>query len=339
MISAQNCPVCQAPLKGDALTCPQCGAGVSICYPPPDAELPRQERARVLMEEAERCQAAGALECARQLAHEALTLRPDCPAIHSLLGCIQQQLGHDSAARLHFQAALAVTPPAETVPPQPAVRQAPNAWMAVIVFGCLLFSGLATLFVFLPSAQKTQQAALLVTQNNHPPQRTPTPWTWRIPAPRASRLDNPAPPVPVDMPVDTTKPAVNTTVTTHVPPPPPTGAVLGPVAHAHAVVAITEPTLDMAESAYFRGDFDEAATLYEALLRRSDASNPRIHQDLAWCYQQLGNSGKATQHLSEAVRGYQSILEHDPQNAAAQHGIAACQAALRAVREKHAATP
>ncbi|OPZ80928.1 MAG: hypothetical protein BWY76_03198 [bacterium ADurb.Bin429] len=82
--------------------------------------------------------------------------------------------------------------------------------------------------------------------------------------------------------------------------------------------------------------------MYEALLRASESPNPRIHQDLAWCYQQLGNSGKATQHLTEAVRGYQRVLVDDPQNAAAQHGIAACQAALRALRvsrEKTALAP
>ncbi|HOF88556.1 MAG TPA: hypothetical protein PLZ36_10700, partial [Armatimonadota bacterium] len=79
----------------------------------------------------------------------------------------------------------------------------------------------------------------------------------------------------------------------------------------------------------------------ESLLRASETPNPRLHQDLAWCYQQLGNSGKATQHLGEAVRGYQRVLMDEPHNAAAQHGIAACQAALRSLRasRENAALP
>lgn len=289
-----------------------------------DVGSAHQARAHNLLDDARRCQEQGNLERARALAHKALTLQPDCAATHSLLGCIHQQLGHDATARLHFRAALAVTPPTEEATASVAARPKANPWMTIIALGCILFSGLATLFAFLPSAQKTQHAALLETRKAQPTPSISPEWSWTMPTPRPSPVQNPTQPV---------TPISDTHVTptdSELPPAPPSGTILGPVARNRTGAPAGEPTLDQADQASFRGDFDQAATMYEALLRR-DPANPRIHQDLAWCYQRLGNSDKATQHLSDAIHGYQSLLVDDPQNSAAQRGITACQAALRAL--------
>jgi len=196
---------------------------------------------------------------------------------------------------------------------------------------------LATLFAFLPAARRTQHAALIET-------KTPAPlspsWRWSMPAPQSLPPETPAQPVSTVVTVEAPAPPP-TPVDEDIPPPPPSGAVLGPVARTQPALTMSAPTLEMAEAAYFRGEYDDAAALYESLLRASETPNPRLHQDLAWCYQQLGNSGKATQHLGEAVRGYQRVLMDEPHNAAAQHGIAACQAALRSLRasRENAALP
>ncbi len=323
------CPQCGVLLTGDERLCPQCGALQFTACQPISSHDPRHERARLLQEEAQRCLEDGQVERARQLAHEALTLRPDCAAIHSLLGCIQQKLGHESAAKLHFQAALAVAPPSPAATPR-ASRPRVNVWMAFVAFGCVLFSGLATVFAFLPATQKTRHAALM----SAPPPRViqqPTPeWSWRMPPPRQSYTHDPTPEVRT---VSVTKVAVpDAPPAAASPPAPPPGTVLGPAARPSAGALMHEPTLDQADLAYFNQQYDQAAMQYEALLRRGDTADPRIHQDLACCYQHLGNSGKATQHLHAALRGYQAALMDDPQNAAAQRGAAACQAALRELR-------
>lgn len=330
MSPATICPQCGVALEGDERLCPQCGAlQFTACHPGTSTE-PRHVRAGMLLEEAQRCLDDGHIERARQLAHEALTLRPDCPAIHSLLGCIQQKLGHESAARLHFKAALAVTPPSPATATR-IVRPRANAWMAFVAFGCILFSGLATVFAFLPASSKTRSAALIHMQRARTPMQTPPAWTWQMPAPRQSSESKPSPIQDVSVV------KVTTATTAHPiepvkPPAPPAGTILGPAAQTPARMASAEPSLEKADLAYFNQDYDLAAMQYEALLRRGDATDPRIHQDLACCYQHLGNSGKATQHLHEALRGYQAALMDDPQNAAAQRGVAACQAALRELR-------
>ncbi len=52
---------------------------------------------------------------------------------------------------------------------------------------------------------------------------------------------------------------------------------------------------------FFRGEYDKAIALYETIVQVDQT--PRIYRDLAWCYQQLGNSPKALEYLGLAVRG------------------------------------
>jgi hypothetical protein len=324
-MTAHYCCHCGKRADDDAVYCAQCGAPLSGHD---DLVLP--DRADQLLAAARLHQEAGDLEAARRCAHEALSLRPDCAAIHSMLGCLHQQMGHESSARLHFQAALAITPPAApaTEMPEPAAaRPHGTLWVTLVLAGCIIFSALAMLFVFRDSTHATEQAALLHTLQRPPLPVTPQ-WTWHPPAPAQVVMPAPAPVTHSD----TALVSSTTTVRPQPPaidvPPPPPDQTLGAASGPRTVVLVGAPTIEKAEQAYFRGDYERAATIYEALIRDSSASDPRLHQDLAWCYQQLGSSGKATQHLNEAIRGFEGVLASDPRNTAAQQGLSTCQTAL-----------
>ena len=76
------------------------------------------------------------------------------------------------------------------------------------------------------------------------------------------------------------------------------------------------------------GHYERAITLYEELLRQDEYPNPQIDQNLALCYQQLGNSRKAVEHLDQAIREYQTLVDADPHNEEALSGLRGCQTAL-----------
>ena len=117
-------------------------------------------------------------------------------------------------------------------------------------------------------------------------------------------------------------------------PPSATGAgsvpeeVLGPSAHTLVQSTAVKPTLEAADQAYFRGEYAQAVVIYEAVLQQDDKQNPRLFQDLAWCYQQLGNSQKAADNLGKAVQGYRDVLATEPDSTTAQRELESCQAAL-----------
>ena len=306
---------------------------------PHEAFDPREEQLRALIETARGSAQCGDIAAALRYAREALAQRSDCSTTHALLGQLYEQQGDLAAARYHFQAALNVTPEAVVVPaPLPVPQKQPHAAVLLLVLiGCILISGLAALFAFRPSSRGDEQSTVLFEPGRRHAIETPR-WTMNVPTPMLKHENASAPPV---------APATTHTPDTTAPPTstPPSGTpdsliapptVLGPSAHAHGVEAIAgKPSLEAADQAFFRGEYDKAVTLYEAVLPQEENLNPRVYHDLAWCYQQLGNSQKASEYLGKAVQGYQAQLASEPSNIAAQQGLASCQAALHTISATH----
>ncbi|HEY3378900.1 MAG TPA: hypothetical protein VGL77_15550 [Armatimonadota bacterium] len=307
---------------------------------------PRDAQIRHLLDQARTSQQNGDLTTALRAAREALTLRTDCSTIHALLGHIYEQQGNLSAAHYHFQSALQVTVPAETdlisMPSAMSVipaKQPQAGVMVLVLISCILFSGLAALFTFHSGRRQVEQSNVFQIPIARPPLATNPHWTWKtLPVPVAvsptiAKTPAPAtPPAPATGAIAVSNPLPSSSVATPPPPPEPTPpAVLGPSAHSGVPAEPAEPKLETADQAYFRGEYARAITAYEALIAQESKPNPRLFQDLAWCYQQLGNSQKASDYLGKAIQGYKALLDTDSTNAAAQQGRASCEAALRAL--------
>lgn len=293
---------------------------------------------RQLLDKARQSSQAGDIAQALCYAREALQQRNDCSTIHALLGQLYEQQGDAAASRYHFQAALNVATcdaDGELLPLEPEPARQPQAAgvMLLVLIGCIVISGLAALFTFHPGRDSADLGSVqLLPRAAH--SDSPR-WTWRVPAamPNPPAPDGPAvgltpgPPAGTDARPPVT-PAANVTEN------PGTAdgdgsIVLGPSARGRDSRSLSgRPSLEKADQAFFRGEFDMAVTQYEAILPTLEQPDPRIYRDLAWCYQQLGNSGKAADYLMRATEGYRSLLAADAGNAAAQQGLASCTAAL-----------
>lgn len=338
-------------IEKTAEQCPGCGAAVA---PLPEGAVlavdPLDTRICDLLTRARLCQQAGDLPDALRFAREALSLRPNCSTIHALLGQLSEQIGDESGARQHFQAALEVSPsdalkcPQAFIPPVP-ILTAPSsaAWRSWVLIGCVLISGLAILCSFWPFGAREERSTLLPIPSGSAPELTPPRWTWIAP-PQAPQVV-PAP-VPTPDPLTQPPPEVPIVVTPNTPATdePDTirpVSILGPSIRDSLPTDPTKPaSLDDADKAFFRGQFRRAVTIYEDLLRRDEPPTPHLFQNLAWCYQQgFGDSQRATEYLEKAVQGYKAQLATNAQDAAAQQGLQTCTAALESLRNSREQQP
>ncbi len=340
-----TCAICGATLADTARQCPVCKAPrtTALTLPDPDAQTIYLHQ---LIAQARQCQQQGDLQPALRFAREALYLRTDCSAIHALLGQLYEQIGDEISARYHFREALSVEPGPVCVDALPTpvpkpVRSARAGWMTWMLIGCILISGMAIFVTFWSPEHRNTHAALLRDNLSEP--RLPQPaWHWNTGDPTeagASALvvspEVPAPTNDAPATVAVNDPTLPQPDDAPVGPPAVLPVVLGPAARERVPVELPTATVDNADKAYFNGDFERAVTIYEELLRRDDPNNPRLHQDAAWCYQQLGNSEQAALHLQRAVLGYQAALDKEPGNAPAQQGLRACNEALTALTATH----
>lgn len=278
----------------------------------------------------------------------------DESAVHALLGHLYEQSGEKSAARKHFQLALTVAPSQSSEQNSPfepevsVVQQTRNAWLMVVLIGCVIFSGVGVLFTLLPGPHNVERGQIfqqsLLKPTEHP--KIEPRWTWKVPSPVRHDTPEPAPDVPEPPAPSKAVLAVDQHIETPriQPAPQPDDApspmqVLGPSASAGMPAEATEPTIELADQAYFHGKYERAVTIYEEVLRRQEKADPRILQNLAWCYQQLGNSEKAADDLATAIAGYQAQFAEDPHNIAAQQGCRSCEAALRSLQASHETVP
>lgn len=341
----QICTECRTTYHEDADRCPTCGAPapepVSGTENDPTAQL-----VRTLLYQARQCQLRGDLIIALKYANDALALRPTCSTIHTLLGAIYEQKGDQAAAHHHFQKALTVTPPSHgddedcllpMLPPEtPMVRTVSGVWVMPALIACLLFSGLAALFTLWPLDRQVETGNLIKLNNGgfrsarvHP--RAPKPASTP-----ESVLPTPAPVTPEPAPVSSagvgnTAPRNATPIALVEPTPAPApfdAPALGPSATATMPVVPDSPTMEQADEAFFNGNNERAIAMYEKLLTAQDAPSPRIHQHLAKCYHNLGNTDKARSHLKDAIAGYQALVQSNPKNDAAQDELKSCQSSL-----------
>ena len=322
----------------DAGQCPHCGAPVTnpACADAAEAD-PVTQQARTLLQRARECQRQDDVESAVRLAREALALRPACSAAHALLGSLYDQRGDDAAARYHFQLALSVTPgledencvPLPLVLEAAAARPAQHGWMLPVLIGCIVFSGLAALFTLWSGDRNVERSIALTIM--HPKRSTLSAPDWRrVIAPAAS-----AAPV-VDRStasaLDARSTSDDTTLVKPFPAPETPTAALGPSASATVPATPAHPTIEQADQAIFNAEYERAAAIYERIMDEQDAPSPRLNQQLAMCYQRLGNSTKAEEQLERAIDGYQALVIADPRNAATRQELLSCMETLDKLR-------
>lgn len=334
-----TCQYCGGPYHEHDSHCPTCGrAFAAAALSHQDEATASDAHLQQLLTTARHDQQNGDLLTAIRHTREALSMQPDCSTTHALLGHLYEQQGNLAAAQHHFQAALQV-PLADATslpypePEIPAIAPAgqPHAAMLLVLVCCILLSGLAAIFSFYtgnPSSAR-RDVVVQVPTEERPPLPTNPRWTWKVPTPvplEETPAESPAPVQP------TTATAVQVTVAQSDPAPaestPLPPAILGPSARTRVSADTTGLTLEAADQAYFRGEYDRAVVIYESVLARGEQASPRLYQDLAWCYQQLGNSQKASEHLHLAIQGYRQLLDADPANTTAQQGLTRCEAAL-----------
>lgn len=273
-----------------------------------------------LLRDARQLQECGELARAITVARQALALRPDCSSIHALLGHLCEQCGDHSAARYHFQAALLVAPAMEKQPdapphPAPVPRQALGGWMALLLVGCVVFSGLATLFItFWPTDDAVTRASVRLST---PPSAPHTALDTATTTPRPSS-HAPAPLAHEDQ----TKSVRPITASAH---PTATPRVPIPSGRPVAVSVITRATAD---DAYKAGYYDKAAYLYQELLSRETGPAAELHEALANCHEQMQASEATLFHLRAAISDYQTMANADPDNAEVRAALTRCEQRL-----------
>lgn len=366
-----TCAQCDTAITEQNERCQACGAPVLTPAPVDLTDNdPNNLRVRVLLEQARRHQQDGNLIMALRVAREAERLRPDCSTVHALLGQLYEQSGDLASAHQHFQQALTIssTPGADdclVTPPVPPETTRPTHgwWITLVLIGCVLFSGIATLFALLPGEHQDTRGNILQRQQKAtvtplPPAKDPLP-DVQIPPPAqnahastpdserrvsdpgmAERLYIPAPaptpkpsPTPVAPPLPLAPP--DSTVTKTASDGTPVAFVLGPGASRGSRITASDPSQEDADNAFFTGKFERATAMYEALISTQERPDPRLQQNLATCYQRLGNSKKAEEHLQGAVKGYQAQVSERPDDAAAQQNLKSCQANLQTLRVTH----
>jgi len=310
-----------------------------------------EQRYHELISHAKQCQLDGDLVAAIGHAQMALSLGCDVCAVHALLGHLYEQSGNALKAHQHFQRALEVAPAqAEvelSVAPMidlPAAPQLRGVWLMAVLFGCILFSGLAALFTLFPGERNIIGHGTIL-QPGIPvlPPNKDLLWTAKVPSPIHQLLPEPllehATNTPMaetnallvgDMHVEGTRGSLPASA--HVPEQLVPTAVLGPAASVNIPAEAIEPTIEHADQEYFRGQYERAINLYEEIMYRQEKPDPRMLQNLAWCYHQLGNSAKAAEHLQMAMQGYQYQLGDDPQSVSAKQGLRSCEAALHTLQ-------
>ncbi|MHB9025615.1 MAG: tetratricopeptide repeat protein [Armatimonadota bacterium] len=343
-MTASFCKYCGVSVDQTALCCSACGKSLQVSEQD-GAQISdsQQLQVRQLLARARLCQQDGDLVAALRTAREALSLNPECNTIHALLGQLYEQSGNSSAARYHFQAALTVPPTStdecsvEEIIPALLPQRAPQGrWMGPLLLACVLMSGLAVLFTFRPLGRHHDGASILVTPSQT--NRTSPRWVWTVDIPRQADTKPGAGSQPATASQNTQSNGTmlvskeDPTPSPPNPPAPSTSApenVLGPSLHGRVVAKPTAASAEQADQAYFAGQYERAVTIYEKVIQREETPNPRLYQDLAWCYQQLGNSAKAAENLDHAMRGYKQALAENPDSSMAQQGLRSCEAAYR----------
>ena len=113
----------------------------------------------------------------------------------------------------------------------------------------------------------------------------------------------------------------------------PTVRTPAPVSAA-AAASNAQPNIRAARQFVVAGRLDEAKEVYEATLASNPAGPPRLRVELATVYFRLNQRSRAATQYRQAYQGYRDQLAQGSQGvdaAEAQHGLATCEAGLRAL--------
>lgn len=335
----------------DGRYCPKCGASVRRSVTAEDDD-PVAQLTRTLLFQARSYQQRGDLANAIKCANDALAIRPDCSTIHAFLGSLYEQKGEMAAARRHFQKALTVPPepspcdlPLPGLPEAVAVRPISSGWFLPVLVGCVVFSGLAAMFTLWPGNPVVKLSGIATSMHQHQRPRLPFPDTSPV---VKSADDQPAPtPEPKEPVKPTRQPEAATPIA--IPKHHATTAtvdnlamepgVIGPRATARLPVMPIRPTVEQADTAFQRQQYEQAAAIYENVLPAEERPNPRAYQHLAQCYLQLGNMKKVQDYLEKAIEEYKVAAADDPQNASIHQELKNCEVMLEQVRAGNSGTP
>lgn len=94
------------------------------------------------------------------------------------------------------------------------------------------------------------------------------------------------------------------------------------------------PTPATAHRLVLSGRYEEASEVYEAALARQPNAPPKVREELAMVYSRLQEPAKAARHYMQALSQYEQQLRNSTDGdtaSEAEHGIATCRAALRAL--------
>ena len=333
----------------DGRQCPKCGASVRRSVTAEDND-PVAQLTRTLLFQARSYQQRGDLANAIKCANDALAIRPTCSTIHTFLGSLYEQKGEMAVARRHFQKALTVAPepescnlPLPSLPEAVVVRPISSGWFLPVLVGCVVFSGLAAMFTLWPGNPVVRLSGIAPSMRQQHSSRLPFPDA----KPDVQPADDHAAP---SGPKEHVKPARRPEVTPITIPKNNTSTatadnlvmeprVIGPRATARLPVMPITPTVEQADTAFQRKQYEQAAAIYENVLPVQEKPNPRAYQHLAHCYLQLGNTKKVQDYLEKAIEEYQVAAADDPQNAAVRQELKNCEVMLEQVRAGNGGTP
>jgi Flp pilus assembly protein TadD len=94
--------------------------------------------------------------------------------------------------------------------------------------------------------------------------------------------------------------------------------------------AETRQALEAASNHTLRNDWDGAIRALKQAQKSPGSQSGKIHQDLAYCYQQKGNKATAKTYYEQAISEYEKQIAAGTQKELAESGIKACKRGIKA---------
>lgn len=95
------------------------------------------------------------------------------------------------------------------------------------------------------------------------------------------------------------------------------------------VAGDTRQAIEAANNYVQRNDFDGAIRALKAAQKNPGSQAGKIHQDLAYCYQQKGNKATAKTHYEQAIAEYEAQIKQGSQKELAESGIRVCRRGIK----------
>lgn len=96
-----------------------------------------------------------------------------------------------------------------------------------------------------------------------------------------------------------------------------------------ALPAETRQAIEASSNYILRNDFDGAIRALKSAQKNPGSQSGKIHQDLAYCYQQKGNKATAKTHYEQAIAEYEAQMKAGTQKEVAESGIRVCKRGIK----------